>query len=124
MARAVKSAIDGWNDALPEEGRRIVEECFGRILPQNWRTRKEVIETAIATVTAPRGAEVREFIAGAVVAAIIERLDTPPIVEADQAQLFAKSANLDHQLAACDWFINQCTPEVLSPAAGLPARLH
>ena len=124
MTQTIKSDANGWDAALPEEGRKIVEECLGRILPQNWRIRRDVIETAIASATEPKGPDMQAFIAGAVVAAIIERLDAPAIVSADQAQLFAMSANTDHQLAACDWFISQCSAETLPALPAEPIRLH
>ena len=127
MAQTAKSAANGWDDALPEEGRKIVEECLDRILPQTWRTRRDLIETAIATAIEPKGPDMQAFISGAVVAAILERLDAPVIVSADQAQLFAMSADMDHQLAACDWFISQNATEVLPDLPALPVspiRIH
>ena len=38
-------------------------------------------------------------------AAIMERLETPEIVDLGQVELFAMSASPDHQIAACDWLI-------------------
>lgn len=129
MTQTVKSAANGWDNALSEEGRKIVEECLDRILPQTWRTRRDLIETAIATAIEPepKGPDMQAFISGAVVAAIIERLDAPAIVSADQAQLFAMSADIDHQLAACDWFVSQSTAQAPPDMPALPVspiRIH
>jgi hypothetical protein len=118
MMRKTKVLSMRWSETLPVEGAKIVDECLERILPQDWRRRRSVIEAAIDTACractpVSRGseagrAEAARFMSGAIVAAIIEKLDSPAIVEADQAQLFAMSASLDHQTAACDWFIQQC----------------
>lgn len=103
---------------LPEDSRKIVDECLDRILPKNWHGCGEIVESVVAsatiaslteeTVSEAGRNEITRFVTGAVAAAIIEKLDSPVIVEDDQAQLFAMSANLDHQVAACDWFISQC----------------
>ncbi len=41
------------------------------------------------------------------IAALIDRLDDPHITSADQAHVFANSANPDHRQAAATWFRNQ-----------------
>jgi len=58
------------------------------------------------------------FAAGAIIAAILERLDEQGIVDSDQALVYAMSADIDHQSAACDWFIEQ---SLATPIDTLPA---
>ncbi len=124
MVQVQKPAANFWNDALPEEGRKIVDACLERIAKQDWRQRRDAIEAAVATSetansNTPLCLEASKFMSSAVVAAIIEFLETPKIAEADQAQLFAMSASLDHQAAACDWFIEACAPTPASPVHSL-----
>jgi hypothetical protein len=117
-----------WKTLLPEESRKIVNECLDRILPKNWQGCGDIVESVVAaakihslpeeTVSDAGRDEITRFVTGAVTAAIIEKLDSPVIIEDDQAQLFAMSANLDHQVAACDWFISQCGLPI--PNAGFP----
>lgn len=125
MAQEAKRPTLEWTEVLPEEGRKLVEECLDRIRPQGWRERCDIIQSILAADNRNAGflsdsPEVARFLSGAIVAAIIERLDTPLIVEADQAQLFAMSANPDHQTAACDWFIAQCAGHQLTSTPSAP----
>ncbi len=113
MVQEQKSTANFWNNALPEEGRRIVDACVEPVAQQDWRQRRDTIEAAVATSDmanklSARCPEASLFMTSAIVAAIIEFLEAPRIAEADQAQLFAMSASLDHQAAACDWFIEAC----------------
>ena len=62
-----------------------------------------------------------------IVAAIIECLETPKIVDLDKAELFAMSASPDHQIAVCDWLIaaavgNAGRPDTALGPIGM--RLH
>ncbi len=103
---------------LPEESRKIVDECLDRILPEDWQQCRSIIESVAEsarvavrqTETASEAGrdEVTRFMTGAIIAAVLDKLESPEIVEAEQAQLFAMSASIEHQAAACDWFIEQC----------------
>lgn len=101
------------NGALPDDARRIVDICVERIATQAWRQRRDTIE---ATIAAGPGS-LAKYMTGSIVAAVIERLNTPQITESAQAELFAMSARLDHQTAACDWFIEAAAGPVLAVSA-------
>ena len=97
---------------------------MGASIAAGVRGLRETIEAAVATSgmankLSARCPEASLFMTGAIVAAIIEFLEAPRIAEADQAQLFAMSASLDHQAAACDWFIEACAPTPASPVHSL-----
>lgn len=105
-----ENRVRDWSDALPVEARRIVDLCVERTAAQVWRQRRDTIEATIATGPVPLAKNMTGF----VVAAVIERLNTPGITDCDQAQLFAMSACLEHQTAACDWFIEAAANPVLA----------
>jgi ribosome assembly protein YihI (activator of Der GTPase) len=109
-----------WTETLPNEGREVVDECLDQLSPRSWVQRRNTVEekvnsareTAqpIAGASQAARVETARFMSGAIVATIIEKLDNPEIVDAEQAQFFAMSANLDDQVAACDWLIQECKP--------------
>tara|TARA_Y100000588_G_scaffold189740_1_gene203651 strand:- start:44 stop:436 length:393 start_codon:yes stop_codon:yes gene_type:complete len=130
MAKDAINRPTNWTDTLPPEARDVVDNCLDRILLQDWRQRRDTIETTIAAASntaSATGAEAPEHLKARMVAAIIERLQTPAIVELEQAELFAMSACPDHQIAACDWLIEAAAgapqlPDVVSTPVGM--RLH
>lgn len=110
MVKDAKKRSTFWNDALPPAARVVVDTCLARILAQDWQQRRATIETTIAaaekTPSSPTMVRIAtDQLTATIVAAIIERLETPEIVDLDQAELFAMSASSDHQIAACDWLI-------------------
>ncbi len=117
-----------WRSALPELGREILEDCTRKMEGQNWRKRRDVLEEALEkTIQAQAGdsgvpdAAARQVSASIMVAAVLEKLDASDIVDGDQAELFAMSADTGHQLAACDWFIDR---SMSLPAIGMPKTVH
>ena len=96
-----------WRETLPEETRFVVDDFVRRMTSQNWRERRDMIEAVVVGEDAFEDAATRSFITGAVVAAILEQLDETRVADADQALIYAMSANLEHQAAACDWFLSQ-----------------
>jgi len=115
-------------DALSLNGRNAVDKIYNRVVSLNWRQRREAIETSIETEALSWGSQSNDsagqspHLTSAIVAAIIERLGTPGIIENDQAHLFAISANLGHQTAACDWFIETAATSILSSALPLSSE--
>ena len=110
MVQDAKKRSTFWNDALPPAARVVVDTCLDRILAQDWQQRRATIETTVAaaekTPSSPTTVNIAtDQLTATIVAAIIERLETPEIVDLDQAKLFAMSASPDHQIAACDWLI-------------------
>ncbi len=111
-------------EILPEKEQKAVDECLHKLTPNDWWQCRDDIKATIsiackALSPLSRGslearAEATRFVTGAIVAAIIEKLDSPRILEAEQAEFFAMSANLDHQVAACDWFIQHCEPGLVT----------
>ena len=122
MVQGTNKRLSIWSDALPLNERNIVDKFYNQVTALNWRQRRDVIETALEAGAADWEGQSTSVdpsphpITNATVAAIIERLDTPAIVENDQTHLFAISANLDHQAAACDWFIETAATSILSSA--------
>ena len=117
-----------WRSSLPDQGREIVEDCTRKMEGRNWRQRRDVLEEALErTYQAQSGnagvldAAARQQSASIMVAAVLEKLDATDIVDGDQAQLFAMSADAGHQVAACDWFIHR---SMALPAPGTPETLH
>ena len=69
-----------WKTLLPEESRKIVDECLDRILPKNWQGCGDIVESVVAaakihslpeeTVSDAGRDEITRFVTGAVTAAI------------------------------------------------------
>jgi hypothetical protein len=106
------------NGAFEGKHRRIAMICAKRIARRNWRDRRRAIETTIQSLRGDRAS----FAAGAMVASILDRLGAPTVNDSDQALIFAMSDSPDHQLAACDWFIDQGLKTRDAPAPPPPAE--
>ncbi|MDD9902160.1 MAG: hypothetical protein OXT06_01200 [Rhodospirillaceae bacterium] len=124
MVQDAKKRSTFWNDALPPAARVVVDTCLDRILTQDWQQRRATIETTVAaaekTPSSPTTVNIATHqLAATIVAAIIERLETPEIVDLDQAELFAMSASPDHQIAACDWLIEAAVGNAGRPDTAL-----
>ena len=95
--RARERNVD-WDTGLSPEARALVEDCLKTIATQDWPQRRRTIEITLAA-SLPKDTEAAAHagraaqMTGAVVAAIIERLGCPPIVDAEQA-LFQKLADI------------------------------
>lgn len=96
--------------------RRIADACAKRMAQQNWRERRRTVETTIQSVRQ----YMDPYAAGTIVASILGQLDTPTVVDNDQALIFAMSDRSDHQAAACEWFIARS----LEMLAAQAQRLH
>ena len=102
-----------WQATLPEKGREILEDCARKMAGQNWQQRCETVESALNQVLAEESTEAgrskakRQYSAGIMIAAILDKLDTVDVNDAEQAKLAASSIDFDHQIAACDWLIEQ-----------------
>ena len=104
--------------AFEGKHRRIATICAKRIAHRNWRDRRRAIETTIQWLQGDLGS----FAAGAMVASILDRLGAPTVIDSDQALIFAMSDSPDHQLAACDWFIEHGLKTRDAPVSPPPAE--
>ena len=139
IVRGIKAGRNGTpmrvNKSLAVERQQAVDEFVNRLTDRNWRDRRDAIEHSILPTsgaaaerreTPPElnvsSTEAFEFAAGNMIAAILERLDEQVIIDPDQALIFAMSANVDHQTAACDWFIEQSliTPIEIPRSVSIP----
>ena len=132
MVKDAKKRSTFWNDALPPGARVVVDTCLDRILAHDWQQRRATIETTVAaaekTPSSPTMVRIAtDQLTATIVAAIIERLETPEIVDLVQAGLFPMNATPDHQIAVCDWLIaadigNAGRPDTALGPIGM--RLH
>ena len=120
-----------WQATLPEKGREIIEDCTRKMADQNWQQRCETVESALNQVLAEESTEAgrskakRQYSAGIMIAAILDKLDkldTGDVNDAEQAKLAASSTDFDHQIAACDWLIELSL--AAAPLPGTETTLH
>lgn len=101
------------DSAVQRKFQRIAETCARRMAQQNWRDRRHTIEAALQSV----GQDIGALAAGPMVASILRQLDISTVVDNDQALILAMSDSADHQIAACDWFIDQSLETLAAPAS-------
>ena len=115
--------------ALPEMGREIIEDCTRKMHDQTWAERCDTVERALKEVVEATGADTttdpvsRQRSAGIMIAAILDKLDAPEVTDSAHAKLAAASTEFDHQLAACDWMIEQAMA-ITDPVPGIAGTLH
>jgi hypothetical protein len=106
--------------SLAKKSQEIVTECIEQMSGLSWRERGATIDAALdrmcEVIDIRENSHVRDLSTGIFVATVLDRLDAPSMKDVEQAKLYAMSADLGHQLAACDWLLEQ--------ALELPAELR
>lgn len=94
-----------------EISRKLLEECTENIGGESWTERRQAVDNAVDRMYRALGdavpAPARQHSTGLIVAAVLDRLDAPAVSDPEQARLYAMSTRLGHQLAACDWMLEQ-----------------
>ena len=113
-----------WFASLSEKSQEIVQDCIDKMAGRTWNERRhsvdEALEKMCQAVDGDNSNAARQLSTGIIVATVLDRLDAPAVQEAEQAKLYAMSSDFDHQLAACDWLVDQAMDLAVTadPATG------